>query len=147
MDRTSGRYNGSIQFGRKPVKKLLKTYLISAVVITTTAVGACSNEKAGIFDFECTSRLFADYQLNIQYDRTKNKFRFISYEKKGEDEKIIGKEFDTFEKNEEVLFQIKETWDLPEGDAFLNLKSGKLKMPYLEKGGETKQTTLECKRV
>ena len=109
-------------------------------------LGACSNKKAGIFDFECTSKSFADIVMNIQYDRTKNKFRFISYEK-GKDEKIMGNEFDTFEKNGEVLFKIKDTWELPEGDVFLNLNSGRLKMPYLEKGGEIKQATLECNRV
>ena len=109
-------------------------------------LGACSNEKAGIFDFECTSKSFADIVMNIQYDSTKNKFRFISYEK-GKDEKIMGNEFNTFEKNGEVLFKIKDTWDLPEGDVFLNLKSGKLKMPYPEKDGEIKQTAVECKRI
>ena len=108
-------------------------------------LGACSNEKAGIFDFECGKQ--SEGVLNIQYDRTKNKFRFISYEEKGKDEKIIGKEYDTFEKKGEVLFKIKESWELTDGDAFLNLNSGRLKMPYLEKGGEIKQTTLECKRV
>ena len=120
-----------------------------AYVKTTIPLGligvlldACSNEKVEIFDFECTRTSFED-KLYTQYDRTKNKFRFISYEKKGEDEKIIGKEFDTFEKNEEVLFQIKDTWDFTEGDAFLNLKSGKLKMPLLEKGREINQAIIE----
>ena len=110
-------------------------------------LGACSNEKAGIFDFECTRKSFADIVMNIQYDRTESKLKFISFEKKGGDEKIIGKEYDTFEKKGEVLFKIKESWELTDGDAFLNLNSGRLKMPYLEKGGEIKQTTLECKRI
>jgi len=130
------------------MKKLLgyKKTTISLGLIGVL-LGGCSNKKAGIYDFECTRKSFADIVMNIQYDRTKNKYRFISYEKNGEDEKIIGKEFDTFEKNEEVLFQIKETWDFTEGDVFLNLKSGKLKMPLLEKGGKIKQATIECKRI
>ena len=118
-----------------------------AVAVLTFLLFACSTQKTEkIFDFECTSKSFADIVMNIQYDSTKNKFRFISYEK-GEDEKIMGNEFDTFEKNGEVLFKIKDTWDLPEGDVFLNLKSGKLKMPYPQKDGEIKQTAVECKRI
>jgi hypothetical protein len=127
--------------------KTLLSYRKTTIVFGLIGVllGACSNEKAGIFDFECGKQ--SEGVLNIQYDRTKNKFRFISYEEKGKDEKIIGKEYDTFEKKGEVLFKIKESWELTDGDAFLNLNSGRLKMPYLEKGGEIKQTTLECKRV
>jgi len=128
--------------------KTLIAYVKTTIPLGLIGVllGACSNEKVEIFDFECTRTSFED-KLYTQYDRTKNKFRFISYEKKGEDEKIIGKEFDTFEKNEEVLFQIKDTWDFTEGDAFLNLKSGKLKMPLLEKGREINQAIIECKRI
>ena len=127
--------------------KTLLSYKKTTIVFRLIGVllGACSNEKAGIFDFECGKQ--SEGVLNIQYDRTKNKFRFISYEEKGKDEKIIGKEYDTFEKKGEVLFKIKESWELTDGDAFLNLNSGRLKMPYLEKGGEIKQTTLECKRI
>ena len=127
--------------------KTLLSYKKTTIVFGLIGVllGACSNEKAGIFDFECGKQ--SEGVLNIQYDRTKNKFRFISYEEKGKDEKIIGKEYDTFEKKGEVLFKIKESWELTDGDAFLNLNSGRLKMPYLEKGGEIKQTTLECKRI
>jgi hypothetical protein len=110
-------------------------------------LGACSNKKVEIYDFECGRKSFEDAQMNIQYDSTKSKIRFISIEKKGEDEKIIGKEYDTFEKKGEVLFKIKEDWELTEGDAFLNLNSGRLKMPYLEKDLEIKQATLECKRI
>jgi hypothetical protein len=107
--------------------KTLLSYKKTTIVFGLIGVllGACSNEKAGIFDFECGKQ--SEGVLNIQYDRTKNKFRFISYEEKGKDEKIIGKEYDTFEKKGEVLFKIKESWELTDGDAFLNLNSGRVK--------------------
>jgi hypothetical protein len=127
--------------------KTLLSYRKTTIVFGLIGVllGACSNEKAGIFDFECGKQ--SEGVLNIQYDRTKNKFRFISYEEKGKDEKILGIEFDTFEKDEEVLFKINNTWELANGDVFLNLKNGTIKMPYYDRQAKIKQQTIECKRI
>jgi hypothetical protein len=48
------------------MKKLLgyKKTTISLGLIGVL-LGACSNEKAGIFDFECTRKLFAD--IPVEY--------------------------------------------------------------------------------
>ena len=108
---------------------------------------ACANEKTEkIFDFKCDNKQ-NNHILNIQYDRLQSKLKLISYERiKQGDEKIIGKEFNTFEKEEEVLAKIPRDWDMEGGDAFLNLKSGELKIVNIEDGKETKDI-LNCKRI
>ena len=118
-----------------------------AVAVLTFLLSACATEKTEkIFDFQCDDKPYT-HTLNIQYDRLQSKLKLISYERvKQGNEKIIGKEFNTFEKEEEVLAKIPRDWDMEGGDAFLNLKSGELKIVNIEDGKETKEI-LNCKRI
>lgn len=118
-----------------------------AVAILTFLLFACATEKTEkIFDFKCETPN-TTFLTNIQYDRRQNKFRIISAEDEtGNIERIIGKEYNAFEKKDEVLIKITKDESRGGGDAFLNLKSGKLKIVNIEDGKEAKEI-LNCKRI
>ena len=106
-------------------------------------LGACSTQKTEkIFDFECESKN-PPFIANIQYDREHSKYKLISIEEVDGDEKIMGKIYDAFEKNGEVLVRQRKDMDVDAGDIFLNLKSGKM---IIKVAGESKEV-YNCKRI
>lgn len=114
-----------------------------AVAVLTVLLFACSTQKTEkIFDFKCENKN-PSFAANIQYNREQGKYKLISIEEKNGDEKIMGKIYDAFEKNEEVLVKVTEDLDVDAGEIFLNLKSGR--MVTKNEGGS--KEVYNCKRI
>lgn len=114
-----------------------------AIAVLTVLLFACSTQKTEkIFDFKCESKN-PPFIANIQYDREHSKYKLISVEEVDGDEKIMGKIYDAFEKDGEVLVRQRKDIDVDAGDIFLNLKSGKM---IIKVAGESKEVYY-CKRI